>query len=222
MTIRMERIHQPNWAVQWLKPAFKLIHAHRRAYLWLNGIYYGLIVLGMIYAMVDPGLQKVVMDAVGTAFSQGPMAVVGDAYLSGQTIRAILLTFGINLVIGSGATITLPSLIIPFSGLVMGAYRAFLWGLIYAPTSPELRMIFFPHLLTLLLEGQAYVLVLLATVIQGRALLSPHTVDTTTRRQGYWRGIKLTLQLYGLVLLILAVAAVYEGIEAAILLAQFG
>ncbi|MCB0083546.1 MAG: hypothetical protein KDE47_21540 [Caldilineaceae bacterium] len=222
MTVHLEKVHQQNFMRRWLAPAFTIVRTHRRAYLWLNGLYYGLMLLGMLYTFYDAALQRIVTEAVGAAFSQGPLAAVGEAYVSGQTIRAILLTFVINLFVGSGATITLPSLIIPFSGLLMGAYRAVLWGLIYAPTSPELRMIFLPHLPTLLLEGQAYVLVLLGVVMQGRALFAPRTVDATTRRQAYGRSLKLTWQLYGLVLLVLAVAAIYEVLEAAVLMAWMG
>ncbi len=219
MAVREVEVRQSNFLVRWLIPAITIMRTHRRAYLWLNGLYYGLILLGILYTFYDATLQKIVTAAAGTAFSQGPLAAVGEAYGSGQTLRAILLTFGINLFVGSGATITVPSLIIPFSGLLMGAYRAVLWGLIYAPTSPELQVIFLPHLPTLLLEGQAYVLVLLGVVIQGRALFAPRTVGATTRRQGYWQGIKLTFQLYRLVLLVLAAAAVYEVWEAALLMA---
>ena len=222
MAVRMQEVSQSNFPMRWLAPAFTIVRTHRRAYLLLNGLYYGLILLGILYTLYDATLQRMVTEAVGTAFSQGPLAAVGEAYVSGQTLRAILLTFVINLFVGSGATITLPSLIIPFSGLLMGAYRAVLWGVIYAPTSPELRMIFLPHLPTLLLEGQAYVLVLLGAVMQGRAFFAPHTVGATTRRQGYWQGIKLTLRLYELVVLVLAVAAIYEVLEAAVLLAQLG
>lgn len=221
MLTRMEAVHQPNRVAQWFASSFAILGAHRRAYVWLNVTYYGLIALAMLYATFDPALQKTITNAAGTAFTQGPLAAVGEAYLGGQTLRAILLTFGINLVVGSGVTITLPSLIVPFSGLLMGAYRAILWGLIYAPNTPELRMILLPHLPTLLIEGQAYVLVMLAAVIQGRALFAPHTVGASTRWQAYKQGIKLTLRLYGLVVLVLAVAAVYEVLEAAVLLAQF-
>lgn len=220
MTSSTHNFHQPKLVLPWLTSAFTIMRTHRRTYLWLNLMYYGLIMVGILYATFDPALQKLLTDAVGTAFSQGPLAAVGEAYLTGQTLRAILFTFVINLFVGSGATITLPSLIIPFSGLLMGAYRAVVWGLIYAPNTPELRMIFLPHLPTLLLEGQAYVLALLAAVIQGRALFAPRIVGATTRWQGYKQSLKLTLQLYVLVVLVLAVAAIYEVLEAALLIAQ--
>ena len=222
MLTHMEAVHKPNRVAQWFASSFAILGAHRRSYIWLNVTYYGLIVAAMLYATFNPALQKTITAAAGTAFTQGPLAAVGEAYLGGQTLRAILLTFGINLVVGSGVTITLPSLIVPFSGLLMGAYRAILWGLIYAPNTPELRMIFLPHLPTLLIEGQAYVLAMLAAVIQGRALFAPYTVGASTRWQAYKQSIKLSLWLYGLVALVLAVAAVYEVLEAALLLAQFG
>jgi len=124
----------------------------------------------------------------------------------------------VNFLIGSLATITLPSLVIPFIGVLMGAYRAFLWGLIYSPTSPAMQMILLPHSLTLLLEGQAYILAMLGVVIQGRGLLSPRTVGATTHRQGLWVGIKLSAQLYVFVILFLIIAAIYEVLEAVMIL----
>jgi len=173
--------------------------------------------MGMLFAVFNPALQQSLLVGVGTVFSQGPLGAVGDAYLNAKVLEATALTFLINLFIGSLATITLPSLIIPFSGLLMGAYRAFLWGLIYSPTTPQMRTILLPHLVTLVLEGQAYVLALLGVVIQGRAMLFPYTVGASTHGQGLWNGIMQSVQLYILVILVLAVAAAYEVLEAELL-----
>lgn len=194
-----------------------ILREQRRTYLTLNLLYYGMIVVGMVVAVFNLALQQSVLTSLGTAFTQGPLSAVGDAYLNAKVIEATTLTFLINLFIGSFATITLPSLIIPFSGLLMGAYRAILWGLIYSPTTPELQTIFLPHLGTLILEGQAYVLALLGVVIQGRGLLWPHTVGASTHRQGLAVGIRKTAQLYILVTVVLAVAAVYEVLESILL-----
>jgi len=194
-----------------------IIAEQRRAYVTINLIYYGLILVGMGYAAYDPALQKSIMNAVGTAFTQGPLTAVTNAYLDSQILPAIVLTFGVNLAIGSVGTMTLPSLIIPFSGFLMGGYRAILWGLIYSPTTPEMKTILIPHALTLILEGQAYILVMLAAFLQGRAFLLPKTVGATLHRHGYWIGLKLTFQLYILVILVLLAAAIYEVLEATLL-----
>lgn len=218
MSVSMPTLHRNNLGTRVFAGPLHILREHGRAYVTLNIFYYGVIVLGMIYAMFDPGVQQTLIQAAGTTFTQGPLGALGDAYLNAKVFEATGLTFVVNLLIGSFGTITLPSLIIPFSGLLMGAYRAFLWGLIYAPTSPQLQMILLPHSLTLILEGQAYVLTMLGVVIQGRALLFPRTVGASTHREGFWIGIKQSAQLYILVVIVLAIAAIYEVLESVILL----
>jgi hypothetical protein len=222
MSVHMPATHQDNLGARLFAGPMHILREHRRAYVTLNIFYYGVIVLGMIYAVFDPGAQQMVLQSIGTVFTQGPLAALGDAYLNAKVVEATGLTFVVNLFIGSFATITLPSLILPFSGLFMGAYRAFLWGLIYSPTSTQMQMVLLPHSLTLILEGQAYVLTLLGVVIQGRALLLPRTVGATTHLEGLWTGIKLSAQLYILVILVLAIAAIYEVLEAVILFSTLG
>lgn len=201
-----------------LKPSWDIVRQHRREYMALNILYYGLIIVGMLVSAVLPAVQETMLTAVGTAFSQGPMQSITDAYTGGLVPQAITLTFGVNLAIGTFATLTVPSLIIPFSGLLMGAYRALLWGIIYSPTSPQMQTILIPHSLTLLLEGQAYIVALLGVVVQGRALFSPRTIGASTRRHALVESLKQTARLYVLVILLLGVAAVYEVLEAVLLL----
>ncbi|NIN66552.1 MAG: stage II sporulation protein M [Anaerolineae bacterium] len=201
-----------------LRGAWGIITDHRRPYFVLNAAYYGLVVLGMTYvAVVDPALQEQLLSAVEGAFAEGPLAAVGGAYLGGNVIAAAVLTFVFNLSVGSLLTITLPSLIVPFSGLLLGAYRAALWGLILAPTNTELALVMIPHSLTLLLEGQAYILAMLAVYVQGKAFLWPDSVGAANRSQGYVTGLKLSARLYLLVLFVLALAAVYEALEVTIM-----
>ncbi len=198
-----------------IQGALSLVKESRRAYIALNVLYYGLIIGGMIYVAFDRSVQKSLVEAIGSTFTTGPLALVGKAYTGGQVLMAIVLTFVVNLGLGSFAEITLPSLVIPFSGLLVGAYRAVLWGLIFSPPPVEItgeRLIFGAlTLILLILEGQGYVLTMLAAYIQGKAFISPQSVSVTTHRQGYWVGVKRSARLYLLVVLVLAVAAVYEA-----------
>ncbi len=196
-----------------MKSALETIKESRRAYIVLNLVYYGLVICGMIYVAFNPSLQQSLLELVGSAFTEGPLSAVGSAYTGGQVLRAMVLTFVVNLFLGSIAVITLPSLVIPFSGLLTGAYRAVLWGLLLSPTTPVLRLVMIPHSLVLILEGQAYILAMLAAYVQGKAFLWPRSVGATTRRQGYGVGVKLSVRIYGLVVLLLAVAAIYEALE---------
>lgn len=198
--------------------ALRTITESRRAYVVLNLVYYGLIICGMVYVAFNRSLQQLLLEAVGSALTEGSLSPVLSAYSSGQVLPAIALTFGVNLTVGSFASITLPSLVIPFSGLLIGAYRAVLWGVMFSPTTLEVSgrtMISGLLVLVLiLLEGQAYVLTMLAAYVHGRAFLWPHSVGAATRRRGYWLGVKRSARLYWLVALVLAVAAVYEALVA--------
>jgi hypothetical protein len=197
-----------------LKRSLEIVRADLAAYLWLNGLYYGLVILGMAYVMFfNPALQQQLLDQIGQAFTTGPLSAVGDAYGGGQVFTAMLLTFVVNLILGSFIEINLLGLIVPFSGLLMGLYRALLWGLLLAPSEPGLAGAMVPHSLTLLIEGQAYVLAMLAVYVQGKAFLRPQTYGLADHARGYVEGLRRTGWIYLLVTLLLAVAAVYEALE---------
>jgi hypothetical protein len=202
--------------------ALSVLGESRRAYATLNLVYYGLVACGMVFTALDRSVQRELQAAVGNALTQGPLAGVASAYTAGQIILAIAWTFVINLAVASFISITLPSLIVPFSGLLVGLVRAVAWGLLFSPPSlavggREAAMGLLIAIL-LVLEGQGYVLAMLAAWVQGRAFLSPHTVGAADRGQGYLAGIKRALHLYLLVALVLAVAAVYEAVVAIVII----
>jgi hypothetical protein len=164
-------------------------------------MYYGLVGLAMVYvALFDPSLQGQLLADVEEALSQGSLAVVGGAYLGGNLVVAATLTFLVNLFAGSVLYVTLPSLIV-------------LWGLVLAPTTRELALVVIPHSVTLLLEGQAYVLAIFAAYVHGLAFLRPETVGLARHREGYAAGLKTVARVYLLVVIVLAGAALYEAIE---------
>jgi len=205
-----------------IQSAWALVQENKRAYIVINVVYYGLVVIFMIVAAFNPSLQSMLLEAVGAAFMTGPLAAVGSAYVNAEVLKAIGLTFLVNLVIGSFLYITLPSLIIPFLGFLLGMYRATLWGLLFYPGHPDIGMIMLPHSITLILEGQAYILALFGVYLQGRAFLWPRSVGLETRGQGYIEGLRRTGKVYILVVLTLAVAAVYEVIEVVLLAKLMG
>jgi len=205
-----------------IRSALSVLGESRRAYVTLNLVYYGLVVCGMVFTAFDRSVQRELLAAVGNALTQGPLAGVASAYTTGQTLSAIAMTFAINLVVASFISITLPSLIVPFSGLLVGLVRALTWGLLFSPPTlavggREAAMGLLIGIL-LVLEGQGYVLAMLAAWVQGRAFLSPQSVGAADRGQGYLAGLKRALHLYVLVALVLAVAAVYEAVVAIVII----
>lgn len=197
-----------------VRGAWRIVRAHRRAYVALNVMYYGLVALAMMYvAVINPAVQEQLLRDVQTSLTEGPLATVGGVYLEGNVAAAAVLTFLVNLLVGAILTITLPSLIVPFAGIALGAYRAVLWGLLLAPTTSQLALVMIPHSLTLILEGQGYILAILGSYVQGVAFLRPQSVGVVGHRQGYLEGARRTALLYVLVAIVLVVAAVYEAVE---------
>ncbi len=205
-----------------LKSALALVKENRNAYLSLNAIYYGLIVLCMLLAVFIPDIQANLLETIGSAFTSGPLAYVGQSYLNAEIFKAVLLTFAVNLFAASLIYMTIPSLLIPFIGFLMFVMRAALWGLIFSPVSPEMRLVMIPHSLTLILEGQAYILVMFGVYLQGRAFLWPESAGVAGHGRGYLEGLKRTGKIYLLVILTLAAAAVYEVIEVVLLAKSAG
>jgi len=201
-----------------LKSAWELVQENRRAYIILNILYYSLVLIFMIYVTFDRPLQDELLKSVGASFMTGPLSFVGSAYVNAKVLAAIGATFFVNLFFGSFGTITLPSLVVPFSGILIGFYRAVLWGLLLSPAHPDLRLIMIPHSLTLILEGQAYILTMLAAYIQGRSFIWPKWVGLERRGRGYLEGLKRTGKIYLLVFLTLLIAAIYEVIEVIIMI----
>jgi hypothetical protein len=209
--------------VKALRSALGVIREARRPYLILNLLYYGLVACAMGVTAFDRSLQQTLMDSVGGALTEGPLAPVLDAYTGGQVWLAIGLTFGINLLVGSFVTITLPSLVIPFSGFLLAAVRAGMWGVLFSPqieggVGARELVVGLMLLILLFLEGQGYVLALFGAYLHGRAFLWPRTVGLTGRWQGYWHGLKEQARIYLLVALVLVIAAVYEVLLAMVVL----
>jgi hypothetical protein len=202
------------------RDALRVVWEFRRSYVALNLVYYGLVAAAMVYVAFDRDVQKAVIEQVKTDI-RGPFAPVMRAYETG-VLPAVAVTFAVNLLIGSAAMITLPSLVIPFSGILVGATRAFMWGLLFSPMPGELSAarIAMGILIgvLLLLEGQGFILAMFASYVQGKSFLFPAGVGAEGRWPGYKLGLKHSLRLYALVAAALAIAAIYEAVIAILIL----
>ena len=194
--------------------AIRIIRTHRRTYAAVNLLYYGLVLAGMTWSQVDHGLTGRLRQAVNESVAGGGLSTVARVYESGQILTAIALTLALNLFLGSVVSITIPSLVLPFSGLVVGGLRAFVWGLLFSPDPTAITLKSLPLGASigglLILEGQGYVLAMLAAWIQSRAWVRPATVGATRRGEALRQALRLTISLYLPVTLTLTVAAVYE------------
>ena len=205
-----------------LKDAMKIVTENLRPYLIQNIVYFGLVLLGAIYSSLNPSLVLWLKEGTAQALTNGgPLVMVANAYISGNFLAAVVLTFIVNLILGAILYITLPSMVVPFFGLLMGAFRAVLWGVLVLSIIP-FEAYSVPAWLTMLVEGEAYILAMLAAYIQGKAFLWPESVGAANRRQGYARGLAATWVLYVLIVLVLAVAAIWEAFAVIYLMPMLG
>ncbi|MGJ9424186.1 stage II sporulation protein M [Aeromicrobium sp. CF3.5] len=187
-----------------------LVRANLRPFLLINALVYGVFLFGIGAALVSPSLQTMDLDpfAFDSDWTASLVAKVGGSVAAfGLTILVV------NVLPTALMQIALPSLIVPFVGLGIFAYRAFNFGVTLAPTSDTLARIMIPHSLTLLIEFQAYILVMLGAYLLGRAWISPTTVGSASRSEAYRIGLRQLGGLSVLALPLFVLGAFYEAFE---------
>jgi hypothetical protein len=189
-----------------------IIRKNKKEYFGLNILYYGLVTASMVFTYFIPDVQSGLLELIRSGITDVFPWIV-EAYKSGNFPLAAVLTFLINLFLGSFVYITLPALIIPFGGIALGCVRAVGWGLVLAPTSPELARAMITHSLVVVLEGQGYILAMFAVYLLWKGVLWPKSRGEKTRSKAYLTGIRKTAHIYLLVILVLAISAIYEAFE---------
>ncbi|WP_039921872.1 hypothetical protein [Amycolatopsis decaplanina] len=191
-----------------LRRPFQIIRADLRAYLLVNAFVYGVLLLGMALGALFPDLHAA-RTASFASGDQGALvnAVVGNGWVFGTVI------FVVNVFPTALLLITLPSLVVPFAGLAVFALKTIDLGITLAPVDATSGLTLIPHSLTLLIEFQAYALVMFGAYLLGRSWLRPATVGAPTRRQGYLRGLSRLGWLWLPALALFVIGAVYEAIE---------
>ncbi len=202
------RIEQRGGGSRWFRRPFQIIQANLRAYLALNAMAYGLFLVGMGVGLLRPeltGANVVSLEQDGT--SELVTWAMSSAWLFSLIILAV------NVIGLSLAHVLLPSAIVPFGGIAVFAYWAFDTGVTLAPVNEVTALTMIPHSLTVLVEFQAYVLVLLGAYRLGMSWLRPRTVGARNRRQGYVHGLRQVGWLSLPALALLVVGAIYEALE---------
>ena len=201
-----------------LERAWDILVQNRRAYIAFNALYYGLMLVFMVYVNFNPALHESILKQYNGAFMIGPLAVNPPEGL--ELLKSAAKTFLLNVLGSSYTEISLPSFILPFSGIAISLYRAAVQGIFFSPSDPSIARIFIPHLPTLLLEGQAAVLAMLGAYVHGRGLIWPETIGQQSRWRAYIEGVRQSGTLYMLVMPILLISAIYGIIETAALVVR--
>lgn len=193
---------------------FKIICENFLAYLIINAIVYGLVITGMVSAMLFPYLGATQLTMLENSGTLGLVrSLINNPWLFSLTI------IGVNVLTGA-LLIVLPSLIIPFVGIAIFAYKAFTLGLAMAPTTKMTAVALIPHSLTILIEFQAYVLLMFGAYILGRSWIRPANIGAQNHRQGYMLGLQQLGWLSLSTLPLFIVGAIWEAFSLRYLIPQ--
>lgn len=179
----------------------------------------GAFLIGILATVFVPELRPGGLGALqGEPGAPGVGSLIADAYRSGNIAIAAAVTLAVNLLLASLLQTTLPSLIVPFLGVLLTLLRSLSWGVLFTPVGAE-DPLFLIHWVTLAIEGTAYLVVGLAAWVHGRYFLQPQRFGFVSRRAGYVAGLAATLRLYVIVVVLLVVGAIYEAITVILFIA---
>lgn len=186
-----------------LRRPFQIIRSELRPFLVLNALAFGLFLVGFVLGLVFPGLVQAQLDDLEAS---GQKDLVLEVFQKPWLFALVI--FAVNTFTVGAAMIVLPSMVVPFLGIPLFAWKAVDIGLAVAPTTPTLWVGLIPHSLTLVVEFEAYVLLMLGAWVLGRSWLRPGTIGATDRKQAYVRGLQRLgwLGLGALVLLVVGAA----------------
>lgn len=185
---------------------FRIIADNSRAYLLANVAVYGVFLVGFGLGLAFPQLSEAQhrrLQDDGTA--DLVQSLIADPWLFALTILAV------NTLRMGALTIVAPSLIVPFAGIALFAYWVLTTGMTLVPANDIGWVALIPHSLTVIVEFQAYLLLLLGVYLLGRSWVSPRTAGAENRRQGYLLGLRDLGWLALPALALLIVGAVYEA-----------
>ncbi len=185
---------------------FGLVRANARAYLVLNVGAYGLFLVGFIVGILFPRLSR----TQHTRLVEDGTADLVQSLID-KPWHFALTIFAVNTVKMGALTIVVPSIVVPFAGIPLFAYWAFTTGLTLVPAVDIGWVALIPHSLTLIIEFQAYILLLLGVFLLGRCWLCPQITGAQNRRQGYLQGLRQLGWLAMSAVALLVAGAVYEA-----------
>lgn len=184
----------------------RVVAENARVYVVANAATYGIFLLGFGLGVAFPHLsraQHARLEDDGTAALV--RSLIADPWLFALTILMVnTLKMGV-------LTIVAPSLIVPFSGIALFAYWDVTTGMTLVPANDIGWVALIPHSLTLIVELQAYLLLLLGVYLLGKYSIRPRTVGAESHWQGYLRGLRDLGWLALPALTLLVLGAVYEA-----------
>lgn len=192
-----------------LAPILGEMSARRRLLQGIHVLLFGLFFSCMAAAILCPSLNACLGELVAGEFTDGSLGYIGSAYASKNIALAACATFFHNFAVATVTFTLLPSLVIPFAGLLKNALSFAVVGFAMAPnwTGDITPMVY--HSVTLVVELEAYVLATFAVCVLPVRIGEGLAAKRALRE---WRAGLIVVGSGALLsALILAAAACYEA-----------
>jgi hypothetical protein len=195
-----------------LSDAIYILKKDRRLLAYLNALYFCVIVVGATLALISPDFHLSMVQYLGYETISGPLGAQQPANAVDALIAAGNRLASI-FVVDTVLMITAPSVIMPLWAPIIGAARFFIWGVAYvSPLEGVLTLgDLLPQYVSILLEGEAYIIAIFACVRQIAAAVDGMGFGFSWMIKRYGDAIGENLKLLIIVLLLLAAAALYQA-----------
>jgi hypothetical protein len=139
------------------RPAMRASATHPRLVFFMHVFLYGVFFLSMAPALRSPFLNVMMQEYIRHTFTEGSLWYVGEAYGSGNVIRAAAATWVNNFFVQTAGLTMLLSVIVPMVGVLTTAANFAIAGLGMTPLWSGMPGLFVPHSITMVLELEAYI-----------------------------------------------------------------
>lgn len=197
----------------------RLMDGHKRLYA-LTVLFFMLFWgYGMVNAHLNPAAQEEMVTAYQTIFSGSswPLGFTSQAYQRGDILTATVMTFVVNFFWGTVVILSLFSVIPVGSAFIINALRGQTIGLALAPAKAFFGLSLVPHLITVVVELQAYLIAGFVSVLLPLALIRPQRFGCDSVSQAFKKYLLWQFKVLPLIAIILAGAALYEALELIVL-----
>jgi hypothetical protein len=174
----------------------------------LNALFFCVLIIGATIAVISPELHVSMINLIGADSISGSAGISDSSNQIQVAGLSFYSSFTYLLVIA------LPSVVLPIWGPIMGAARFFIWGVTYVtPLQGGMSMgDLLPQYMLMLIQGEAYIIAIFACIRQFSVAISALGLGF---RQGvtlYLRSVADNLKLLLIVIILLAMAALYQAL----------
>lgn len=202
-----------------LRDTCALIVEHGKLYAVTIAIFMLFWLYGMVVSFIDPGGQEKLVQMISAQLAgrSWSLGFAGQAYAGGNVFFAAVATFTVNFFWGTFVVLTVFSLVPIGTAFIINALRGQMIGLALAPAKFFFGQLLTLHLITIVVELQAYLIAGFVAVLLPLALLKPQRFGCENRKDVFFKFVMWQFKVLPLIAIILAAAAIYEAVELLVL-----